>query len=88
MQMTGPPDQENACWVYLLMHVHGAAEGQQDTGDHRARVPHKHGHVLDIHGHVALTVAPLADGKPEGGPVDGQAPLFYVCAQLCKSRHT
>lgn len=52
--------------AYLLVHVHGAAKGQQNAGDHGARVPHKHGHVLYVHGHVALAIATLADGKPEG----------------------
>lgn len=67
----------------LLVHVHGAAEGQEDAGDHRAGVPHKHGQVLHVHGHVTLTITSLAEGKPEGGPVDNQSLLFYVDAQLC-----
>jgi len=70
----------------LLMHVHGAAEGKQYAGDHRARVPHKHGQVLYIHGHVTLTITPLAKGKTEGGPVDNQPLLLYVYAKLC-SQH-
>jgi len=68
----------------LLMHVHGAAEGKKYAGDHRARVPHKHCQVLHIHGHVTLTITPLAKGKTEGGPIDNQALLLYVYAKLCR----
>lgn len=66
--------------AYLLMHVHGGTEGKKDAGDHRARVPHKHGEILHVHGHVTLSVTPLTESKAEGGPVDNKAPLFYVNA--------
>ena len=69
----------------LLVHVHGAGEGEQDAGDHRAGVPHKHGQVLHVHGHVTLTITSLAEGKSEGGPVDNQSLLFYVDTQLCNT---